>query len=126
MPFSEATLVEVRRELDSINARRQRRAAEERADMERAAALSHVLRVFGKQDQEKNPPAQSFRDLIRLILREKAGERHTIGQVVAAIVAKGYVHEGKTPLQTKVGNELYKLSKTEEISNDGRGMYWIA
>lgn len=101
-------------------------------DLESLAAIYKLLGdtespvvVDGNKKQE---PAEkiTFRDLIKQSVEEKRGDKLTIGQVVAAITAKGYKEaEGaKTPLKTKVGNELYKLATDGTIGKDGKGSYW--
>lgn len=66
-----------------------------------------------------------FRDVVKAAVAKKEGKPMTIAEVVDEVLRQGYVRDddAKTPLKTKVGNELFKLASAGLIAKDGRGNY---
>jgi len=62
------------------------------------------------------PPGRSFRDTIREVIKE-SGTPMMPKQVEMALLASGFEEpkEVKTPLGTRIGNELFKLAKNGDL-----------
>lgn len=96
--------------------------------------LEWIAKVFsGDAAQQEAPELPKmkvtlrvkFRDVVKAAVASKDGEPMTIQEVVDEVLRQGYVRDddAKTPLKTKVGNELFKLASAGLITKDGRGNY---
>lgn len=63
-----------------------------------------------------SPPSRSFRDTIREVIKESSTPMMP-KQVEMALLASGFEEpkEVKTPLGTRIGNELFKLAKNGDL-----------
>jgi len=79
---------------------------------------------FSAGEQATAVPADGvgLRAVIRTVL---AGGHMAPSQVIVAVKESGYKHEGKTPLETRVYNELGRLKKEEAADRDEKGRYYL-
>jgi len=89
------------------------------------ATGSHKLVRQNEPDSEKREEVQrptKFRDVIRTAINE-ASAPLSVSDVVERLKEAGFSEDGSTALQTRVGNELYKLAVQGEITRASRGHY---